>query len=195
MDPLTIGLLGTSLLSGLFGGGAKKKQAKAQKDADKRKYESEKAFWDASEAERVQQRRARTNAGGSILQNVQGSLGGGAPNYTLDPATLEALGSATPRPYAGSLPADPTAGMGSSLVSGLFGDAADVLAYEIAGKRQPGTRPAPQPGVGTQPAGSAAWSPMPVHQPGQQSTISGGANAGICAQIPYFPGCPGGMNL
>lgn len=198
-DPITLALLGTGLLKGLFGGLSKKKQASAQGAADQRKYAAEKSFWDANEAERSQQRRARVDTTGSILRSLQGAARPGTPDYTIDPALLEKLGTATPRPFAGSLPADPKAGAGMSLMSGLFGDASEALGTILLGKKlEEGGGDVQSMPIGPNFKGMLPNLPNPgstvppVPLGGGMPGVSGGANAAICAQFPHFPGCPGG---
>lgn len=101
--PAAIGLSG--LLAGLF----KSKSQGAQEDEE---YQRMLEAWNSNEALRG----ARLDALSGIMGNVQGSLGKGAPDYTIDPAIMERIKAA--RPFAG---ADPSKGRGSGLLAGLFG--------------------------------------------------------------------------
>lgn len=118
MDPVTIAAiasLGGGLLKGLFGWGSQKKKADAERKAQEEALARARALWEAMES----MRGVRLDALSGLMSNVQGSLAKGAPNYQIDPVLMEKL--KTPRPFGGSLPADPRAGLGSALVGSIFG--------------------------------------------------------------------------
>lgn len=165
MGPAIPVMAGAALLKALFGFGAKKKQASAQRKADQAKYDAEKQNWDAREL----QRGAGLDALRGVSQNVQGTLQSGAPNYVIDQASFDKLRA--PRPYSGSMPADPGAGLGYSLLSGLAGDAGQVGADVLTGK-------ATDPNRINGPA-----SVQDNEQERQRLTR-------MCAIFPEYPGCP-----
>jgi hypothetical protein len=105
---------------GLFSGMSEKKKAEAQRRAQQEALAAQRGAHDARQANRG----ARLDATAGAMANIQPTLQTGAPNYQIDPAVLERIKK--PIPFAGSMPADPRAGLGSSLVSGLMGTAGGI---------------------------------------------------------------------
>lgn len=138
--------LGSKLLGGLFGSSAKKKQAKAQREADEAAHKAAMdSFTRTGAAHDVEERRRGARLQG-IQQLIQGAASG---NYSLPPELVARLQEATP--FTGQAPtmgADPRAGQGSSLLSGLFGTAGQLADTALAGRAQ-GTPPPTSPGQPT----------------------------------------------
>ncbi len=111
LAPIAIGL-GSKLLGGLFGGKAKKKQAEAQRKA---------AIGGAELKNQMSEdtRLARVGAGQSLLGQLAGK---GFTN--IDPATAAALSQRRTYDFSKAVP-EAGAGIGSELLSGLFGDVGD----------------------------------------------------------------------
>jgi hypothetical protein len=118
--------VGASLLGGLFGGRSEKKKQQAQNDA---------AVAQANLRQKMNedQRLGALDAGSSMLDRV-GSSNPAAFNgridlsgFRLDPAMLERLKRERSYDFSGTVPAA-GAGIGSSLLSGLFGGVQDVAA-------------------------------------------------------------------
>lgn len=107
--------LGSKLLRGLFGGRAKKKKAEADR----------KAAVSAAELKQnmaEDQRIGGLNAGASILQQLAGK------GFTgISPEALAALRQRRSYDFSKAVP-EAGAGIGSELLSGLFGGASDVAA-------------------------------------------------------------------
>lgn len=105
--------IGSKLLGGLFGGKSKKKQAEAQNKAAIGQAELQNQM---SEDKRL----GKLAAGQSILQQLTGS---GFTN--IDPATAAKLGERRTYDFSKGVPAA-GAGLGSGLLSGLFGAVGDI---------------------------------------------------------------------
>ena len=113
MLPLVLGIVGAKLLGGLFGAKSKKKQAEAQNKAAIGQAELQNQM---SEDRRL----GKLAAGQSLLQQLTGS---GFTN--IDPATAAKLGERRTYDFSKGVPAA-GAGLGSSLLSGLFGAVGDI---------------------------------------------------------------------
>lgn len=130
--PLAGITLGAALLKGLFGAKQKKDQAGAQRKAQEEEFAAKKAAHVADEKARG----GRLDAARGVAANVQGSLGAGAPDYTLDPSAFAAIRAE--RPFSGSMPADPRSGLGAALLSGLFGGVGDTAETMLLGRMMAG---------------------------------------------------------
>lgn len=182
--------LGGSLLRGLFGHQAKKKQAEQQRKANaelqaaqRRRFEAQRGYFDADQARRG----ARYDAANQAAGNVQGSLGAGAPNYQLSPDILERLKQ--PLPFYGSMGPDPSvvdpgAGLGYSFLSGLAGGLGNFgLNASLSGLAgESGSLAGTDVAPGLHPVGEA---------PGAAPEDRGN----ICQLYPTMPGCGGGVPL
>lgn len=105
--------VGSKLLGGLFGGKSKKKQAEAQNKAAVGQAELQNQM---SEDKRL----SKLAAGQSILQQLAGS---GFTN--ISPEAAASLGKRRTYDFAKGVP-EAGAGMGSGLLSGLFGAVGDI---------------------------------------------------------------------
>ena len=172
---IPIALGAAKFLQGLFGHKSDQKRAEAERKAQEAAYQAQLNNWNANESGRE----ARTQAAGQQLVKGQGSLAHGAPDYTIDPALLGKIGA--PRPFAGSLPADPRAGLGYSWLSGLAGGGADVLKTILLGKLQAGA------------GGDGIEGGVPAGAAGEQvSSVSGSSPMDVyCSLNPSVPMCMG----
>jgi hypothetical protein len=125
--PLIVAGIGAKLLGGLFGGKSKKKQAEAQNKAAIGAAELKNQM---SEDKRL----ASLGAGQSLLGQLTGR---GFTN--IDPETAAKLGQRRTYDFSKAVP-DAGAGIGSGLLSGLFGAAGDVASqYGVNQMDQPMT--------------------------------------------------------
>jgi hypothetical protein len=141
--------LGSKLLGGLFGGNAKKKQASAAKKADDAAHRAQMDAFDRTGAAHGVDERRR----GARLEGIQHLIRGAASgSYGLPPDLLARLQEASP--FTGVAPtrgADPGAGLGSSLLSGLFGTVGGLADTAQAGLAQrPPARPPTTPPLNPQ---------------------------------------------
>lgn len=157
--------LGSALFGAFSGHKSKSKQAEAEKEAQERKYAAQKAFWDSQESHRgfgMDAARALLGSGNSALPGI---------NYRIPDAAFNGLKA--PRPFAGSLPADPKAGLGWSLLGGLAGGVGQAGYSGMLGQL-----------VGGSGGGESPWySSMVPWQSNDDRTR-------ICALAPNLPGCP-----
>ena len=124
MLPLVLGIVGAKLLGGLFGAKSKKKQAEAQNKAAIGQAELQNQM---SEDRRL----GKLAAGQSLLQQLTGS---GFTN--IDPATAAKLGERRTYDFSKGVP-KAGAGLGSGLLSGLFGAAGDLADMYGANQQVP----------------------------------------------------------
>lgn len=168
MLPILAGMAAAAFIKALAKHKAASKQAGAAKAADDERYNADKALWNSNESIRG----SRVQAGGSALKNVQGSLGGGAPDYSIDPNLLSSIGA--PRPYGGSHAPDPRAGLGWQFVQGLAGGAGDALNTAYMGNMYS------KAGVGGN-VGASGF--------GNDAESGMAPSASVCAFLPSHPGC------
>lgn len=132
--------IGSKLLGGLFGGRSKKKQEEAQRKAQIGAAELKHSMGEDT-------RLAQQAAGQSILGQLAGK---GFTN--LDPATAAKLAQRRTYDFSKAVP-EAGAGMGSGLLSGLFGGISDVAAQYGANQQDAGLSPE-TPGISAgQPVG------------------------------------------
>lgn len=172
---LPAAMLGGSLLGGIFGNKSKQKQAEAEKarlqaekEAQERKYAAEQGFWNANEA----QRGSRMDAVRALLGNGSSKLPG--VSYNIPQSIFDSLRA--PRPFAGSLPADPTAGdpgagLGYNLLGGLAGGLGGFAQQALLGQ------------LGNQGSNSSWYSQFVPWENAEDRNR-------ICALAPSLPGCP-----
>jgi len=127
--------IGASLLGGLFGAKSKKKTAEAQRKAD---IEGLNLKQNMAEDKRL----GNVNAGASLLQSLAGK------GFTgISPEALAALQQRRTYDFSKAVP-EAGAGMGSGLLSGLFGGIQDIASR--AGIEQDAPMSPGQPNVPTQ---------------------------------------------
>lgn len=174
---------GSKLVQALGKGKAAKKQAEAQRQADVRKLLNEQMAYSAGEKKRG----ATVSAAGQALVKGSKGLPPGSPDYSIDPGLLATIGAE--RPYSGSLPPDPRAGMGWNLVAGLaggVGDAAKTYAQGAYGTKGVGVAPTGATGD----PGSASTESANVAWPNQDQPWMDQGRGAICGLYPDYPGCP-----
>lgn len=132
--------IGSKLLGGLFGGKSKKKQEEAQRKAQIGAAELKHGMGEDT-------RLAQQAAGQSILGQLVGK------GFTgLDPETAASLKQRRTYDFSKAVP-EAGAGMGSSLLSGLFGGISDVAA-QYGANEQDATASPESPGISAgQPVG------------------------------------------
>lgn len=160
-----------------FGSKAKKKQNDAQRTADVSALTIE-------QKQREDARRARVDAGASLLNGVPGTTAGGGVNtgVSLDPELVKRLGLERTYDFKSAV-ADRNAGAGSAFLSGLFGDVGDTVAGMYGGGMGGGATAAWQDvsrgganpwanGTTTLPGGGPQTAPLHMVDGGAAPTLS-----------------------